>query len=99
MGNILMSLVPTTSTPLWTLTNRPLSNTEDRPTTDDHTNDLIFYRTVLNISSQIMTERKHRALSMEPRMKSSSTMNAYEAYVSLRITREMALVTDQGVRA
>lgn len=58
MGNILMSLVPTTSTPLWTLTNRPLSNTEDRPTTDDHTNDLIFYRTVLNISSKIMTEKK-----------------------------------------
>ena len=46
-----------------------------------------------------MTEKKHGALSMEPRMKSSSTMNAYEAYVSLRITREMALVTDQGVRA
>lgn len=32
-------------------------------------------------------------------MESSSTMNAYEAHVSLKITREMALLTDEVVRA
>lgn len=32
-------------------------------------------------------------------MESSSTMNAYEAHVSLKIMREMALLTDEVIRA
>ena len=96
---VVTSIASVTFTPLWTLTNRSASDRGDRRTTDDHTGDLIFPWIDANISNHIITEKKHGALSVEQRMKSSSTMNVYEAHVSMKITRETALVTDEVVRA